>query len=109
MKQKITQTRVDEKSAHILENPPHSFIDVLNVTNRGNLLLIRATFPIRFSEAERETSGITKLKTAFRNSMKDDRECNLKLLQIQTPGSIKAEQILEMFIKKIPRRLFSPP
>ena len=32
--------------------------------------------------------------------MKDDRECNLNLLQVYTPGSINAEQILEMFVKK---------
>ena len=39
--------------------------------------------------------------------MKDDRECNLNLLQMHTPSSINIEQILEMFVKKIPRRLFS--
>ena len=52
-------------------------------------------------------SGIRRLKTAFRNTMKDDRESNLNLLQIHTTGSINVKQIFQMFIKKSPRRLLS--
>ena len=43
------------------------------------LLFIGATSPIRSSEAEREASTIRSLKTAFRNTMKDERENNLKI------------------------------
>ena len=62
------------------------------------LLLIVATSPISPSGSERVASGIRRLKTAFRNTMKDDRESNLNLLQIHTTGSINVEQILQMFI-----------
>ena len=81
-KQKIdtTQTRVDGKSSYIVENPPDGFVIALKVANSGNLLLIAATLPINFSEVERTASGIQRLKTVFRSSMKDDQECNLNLL-----------------------------
>ena len=101
------------KSAYIAENPPNSFVDVLKVAdldffpNIRKLMLIGETSPISFSEVERAASGIRTLKTAFRNTMKDDLESNLNLLQIHTTGSINLDQILQIFIKKIPSRLFS--
>ena len=58
-----------------------------------------AISPISSSGAERANSGIRRLKTAFRNTMKDERENNLNLLEICTTGSINVE-ILQMFIKK---------
>ena len=58
-----------------------------------------AISPISSSGEERATSGIRRLKTAFRNTMKDERENNLNLLEIYTTGSINVE-ILQMFIKK---------
>ena len=93
------------KSAYIAENPPNSFVDVLKVAdfdfffqNIRQLLLIGATSPISFSEVKRAASGIRTLKTAFKNTMKDDRQGNLNLLQIHTTGSINLEQILQIFI-----------
>ena len=92
-----------------------SFVDVLkfadidfftNIRIR-KLLLLGATSPISSSEAEKAASGIIRLKTAFRNNTKDERGSNLNLLQIHTTGSINVEEILQMFIKKEPRRLFS--
>ena len=56
------------------------------------------------SEAERAASGIRRLKTAFRNTIKDERVRNLNLLQIHIAGSINVE-ILQMFVKKALRRL----
>ena len=80
-KQKIdtTQTRVNGKSVCVVESPLDSFTDVLkvadddyfpNIVDRGNL-------PNKFFR-----SGIRRLKTAFRNTMKDNQESNLNLLQI---------------------------
>ena len=71
-------------------------------------MLIGPTSPIRSSEVERAASGIRRLKTAFRNTMKDERDSSLNLLQIHTTGSINVEDMLQMFINKNPRRLFSP-
>ena len=93
--------------------PRDSFVDVLKFadvdffTNIRKLLLLGATSPIISSEAEKAASGIIRLKTAFRNNTKDERGSNLNLLQIHTTGSINVEEILQMFIKKEPRRLFS--
>ena len=70
------------------------------------LLLIGAISPISSAEVEREASRIRMLKTAFRNTMKDERESNLNLLQIHAPDGINVK-ILKMFIKRILRRLFS--
>ena len=70
------------------------------------LLLIGATSLISSSEAERSAPGIRRLKTAFRNIMEDEQKSNLNLLQIHTPGSNDIE-ILKIFIKKTPRRVFS--
>ena len=69
------------------------------------LLLIGATSLISSSEAERSAPGIRRLKTAFRN-MGDEQKSNLNLLQVHTPGSTDIE-ILKIFIKKTPRRVFS--
>ena len=94
--------------------PRDSFVDVLkfadvdfftNIRIR-KLLLLGATSPISSSEAEKAASGIIRLKTAFRNNIKDERGSNLNLLQMHTTGSINVEE-LQMFIKKEPRRLFS--
>ena len=93
--------------------PRDSFVDVLKFAdvdffkNIRKLLLLGATSPISSSEAEKAASGIIRLKTAFRNNTKDERGSNLNLLQIHTTGSINVEEILQMFIKKEPRRLFS--
>ena len=57
---------------------------------------------------ERTTLGSRRLKIDFRYTIKDDQESSLNLLWINTIGSISVEQTLQMFIKKIPRRLFSP-
>ena len=92
--------------------PRDSFVDVLKFadvdffTNIRKLLLLGATSPIISSEAEKAASGIIRLKTAFRNNIKDERGSNLNLLQMHTTGSINVEE-LQMFIKKEPRRLFS--
>ena len=70
---------------------------------------MRATSPRSSSEAERAASGIRRLKTFFRSTIilnGDERESNLNLLQIHTTGSINVE-ILQILIKKPPRRLFS--
>ena len=39
------------------------------------------------------------LKTAFRNTVKDEQESNLSLLQVHTTGSINVE-IFQIFILK---------
>ena len=70
------------------------------------LLLIGAISPISSAEAEREVSIIRMLKTAFRKTIKDERESNLTLLQIHVADGINVK-ILQMFIKRILGRLFS--
>ena len=55
------------------------------------LLLLRTTFPISSSEAGRAASEVRRLKTAFSNTTKDERESNLNLLQIHSTGSINVE------------------
>ena len=80
------QTHVDRKSAYVVENPPDSFVDALKVANIDffpnirKLILIGATFPIKFAEAERAASGIRSSKTTFTNAMKDDQEIKYILL-----------------------------
>ena len=64
------------------------------------LLLIGETPSISSAEAERAASGIRKLKTAFRNTMKGVPENNLNLLQVHTTGNINVKEILQIFIKK---------
>ena len=105
-KNDTTQTHADGQIAYMVEIPRDSFADVLKVAdvdffpNIRKLLLTGATSPISSSEAERAASGILRLKTAFRNNMKDERESNLNLLQMLTTGSINVEEILQMFTEK---------
>ena len=61
--------------------------------------VLGAISPRSSSDARRAASGIRSLKTAFRNTTKDERESNLNLLQIHTTGSIDVE-ILQIFTKK---------
>ena len=71
------------------------------------LLLIEATSPISSSEAERVASGIRTLKTAFRRTLKDERENDLNLIQIHAADGISIEEVVQIFLRKIPRRLLS--
>ena len=111
-KNDTAQTHAGGQSEYMVEIPRYSFGDVLKVAdvyfflNIRKLLLTGATSTIRSSEVERTASGIIRLKTAFRNNIKDERGSNLNLLQMHTTGSINVEE-LQMFIKKEPRRLFS--
>ena len=82
-KQKIdtTQTRVNGKSVCIAESPLDSFTDVLKVADNDYFpnIVDRGNLPNKSFR-----SGVRRLKTAFRNTMKDDQESNLNLLQIHT-------------------------
>ena len=69
-------------------------------------MLPGATSPISSSELEKAALGIIKLKTAFRNNMKDEQQSNINLLQIHATGSINVKEILQMFIKNPKKIVF---
>ena len=92
-----------------------SVYGIIKVTKRKRQLILHK----HVSMAKRATLGITGLITASRNTMKDERESNLNLLQIHTACNINVEEILQMSNKlnncKVkqnktnPRKLFLPP
>ena len=58
------------------------------------LLLIRTTFTISSSEAEIATSEIRRLKTAFISTIKDERENDLDLSQMDIITNVNVEEIV---------------
>ena len=74
--------------------------------NVRKVLLIGTTTPIISSEAEISASGIRRLKTAYRSTMKGKRASDLNLIQMHTTSCIIVEELVQIFITKSTRRLF---
>ena len=105
--------RVDGKSAYQIVEPPDGLLDCLNLAdedcfpNIRKLLMIGCLSPVGSSEAERAASGIRRLKTAYRSTMNDDREGNLNLIQLQRITNVDIDKVVDIFLKKQKRRLFT--
>ena len=63
--------------------------------------------PIGSTGAERAISGIRRLKTPYRNTMSDEREGDLTLIQLQKLAEIDDNEVIKVFIQLHPRRLFT--
>lgn len=91
---------MDNKSAYIAKNLSDGVANALKIgdahffTIVWKLLLIRATFTISSSEAEIAASEIRKLKTAFRSTIKDERENDLNLSQMYIIANVNVEEIV---------------
>ena len=72
--------------------------------NIRTLLTIGCVSPIGSAEAEREPSGIRRLKTPYRSTMSDSREGDLNLMQKVT--EIDISKVAQIFVNLNRRRLF---
>ena len=104
------KSRVDDKPAYQFPEPPESFINALQMAdpdsfpNIRTLLTIGCVSPIGSAEAEREPSGIRRLKTPYRSTMSDSREGDLNLMQKVT--KIDISKVAQIFVNLNRRRLF---
>ena len=57
------------------------------------------------TEAEREASGVRRLKISDRATMTDEREVNLNLILLQGIMEIDVEVVVDIFIKSEKRRI----
>lgn len=57
------------------------------------------------TEAEREASGVRRLKISDRATMTDEREVNLNLILLQGIMEIDVEVVVDIFIKSGKRRI----
>ena len=105
--------RVDGKEAFTITDPPDGYIETLSFADHDffpsvrRLLVIGATSPVGSLDAERAASGVRRLKTPYRTTMKDVREGNLNLIQLQRIiPEIEVDKIIEIFKRMKPRRMF---
>ena len=105
--------RVDGKESYSLNDPPDSFLECLEMAdadcypNIRQLLIIGCISPIGSTEAERAASGIRRLKTPYRTTMSDEREGDLRLIQLQKLTEIDDNEVIDIFINLHRRRLFT--
>ena len=57
------------------------------------------------TEAEREASGVRRLKISYRANMTNEREVNLNLILLQGIMEIDVEVVVDIFIKSGKRRI----
>ena len=57
------------------------------------------------TEAEREASGVRRLKISDRATITDEREVNLNLILLQGIMEIDVEVVVDIFIKSGKRRI----
>ena len=69
------------------------------------VLKILCTLPITTYECERSVSALRRLKTYSQTTMAQDRLNGLALMHIHYELDIKVDKVLDMFIRKHPRRL----
>ncbi|KAK6166339.1 hypothetical protein SNE40_023059 [Patella caerulea] len=93
---------------------PITLIDSLNRCSKDNfpniyrLLQISCLIPVTSCEAERSFSAVRRHKTPMRSTMADGRPTSLVLMNVNDTFELDIDEIMERFIKKHPRRLFSP-
>ena len=71
-------------------------------------LAIACISPIGSIDAERAASAIRRLKTPFWSTMRDSREGDLNLIQVQKLTKIDASKVAQIFVDLNRRRLFMP-
>lgn len=95
------------------ENTPDSLLTSLKCCpkdlfpNLHTLLQLGCLIPVTSCEAERSFSAVRRIKTTLRSSMREERLSALVLLNTYRRVNINVEDIVERFILKKPRRLFS--
>lgn len=71
------------------------------------LLQIACVIPVTSCEAERSFSAVRRHKTVLRSTMGEDRLTSLVLMNMYYDTPIPTDKVVQMFIQKHPRRLFS--
>ena len=96
----------------MLKEPTDSLIETLSSTDKDcfpnicKTLEILCILPLASTElAKRAASGISRLKTAYKSTMTDEREGNLNLIQFQGMVEIETIKVANIFIKSRKRRL----
>lgn len=79
--------------------------DVKYFPNIHTLLRIICTLPVTSCSCERSISGLRRLKTYLRSTMGQERLNGLALLHCHYSMDVNAEEILNMFARKHPRRM----
>ena len=100
-----------------LKNSTDSLISALNAADIDNYrnvwkpLETTCISPTGSKEAGRATSGIRRLKTAYRSTMTGEREENLNLIQMQSLIDSDVSKLSGIFIMNCNRRLMKnlPP
>ena len=75
--------------------------------NVHHLLQLGCVLPVTSCEVERSFSAFCKVKTVFRSCMGEERLSFLCLMHIHYDVRINSHIVVEEFIRKQPRRLFS--
>ncbi|KAG1690263.1 repressor of the inhibitor of the protein kinase [Nymphon striatum] len=71
------------------------------------LLQIACVIPVKSCEAERSFSAVRRHKTVPRSTMGEDRLTSLVLMNTYYDTQISTDKVVQRFIQKHPRRLFS--
>jgi hypothetical protein len=79
--------------------------DPILYPNIHYLLVFLATLPVTTSSAERTFSSLKRIKTYCRSTMGENRLNGLAAASIHKSVDIDANKILNLFVKKHPRRL----
>ena len=92
-----------EKPKDPQETLPHT--DCALFQNIRELLKITCTLPVTSCECERSNSALKRLKTYLRSTMGHERLSGLALLAVHYDIDIDAEDVLNHFATKNPRRM----
>ena len=104
--------RVDGSAAYELNEPTDSSLDSIKLPDPDSFPNIRECLttgcitPIGSTEGERAASGVRRLQTPYRSTMREDRESDLNFLQLQSVKNIDLNEVKDIFIDLHPRRMF---
>ena len=81
------------------------FADKTSFPNISTAFQIFATIPVTTCTCERSISGLRRLKTYLRNSMKENRLKALALLNVHREIHLDINEVIDRFATKHPRRM----
>jgi hypothetical protein len=96
-----------------IEDPPSTLSTVIQATNAKmfpnihRILTLLLLIPVSSATVERGNSAIKRIKTTQRSTMGQERLNSLTLLQIHKHITMDYRKIVDMFIRKNPRRMMS--
>ena len=104
--------RVDGKQQYQVD-PPDNLLETISLVDYGlfpsvkKQLVIGCISSIGSPQAERAASGVRRLKNPFYNTMREQCESDLILLQLQQVQDIGIDQVMASFTKKNPKKIYT--